>query len=63
MTLMNYDPLATRGAPPFETCDNTLQLAEHLGVGARNPKNIEVRGAPIKTSQFDFLALRKARTS
>jgi hypothetical protein len=30
---MGFDPMADRGATPFERCDSTLHLAEGLGVG------------------------------
>ena len=52
--LMGFDPMATRGTPPFETSDSTLQLAEHLGVGTRDLKKIEVIGADIAKVRFDF---------
>ncbi len=52
--LMGYDPMADRGRPPFETCDNTLRLAEELGLGTRDPARIEVRGAPVADSICRF---------
>jgi len=58
MQVMNYDPMADRGTPPFEDCDSTLRLAEELGAGSRDPKNIEVVGTPIEQVRFDFAALR-----
>lgn len=45
--IMGFDPMAERGTPPFEKCDSTLQLAEHLGVGTRDLRRIEVVGTPI----------------
>jgi uncharacterized protein (DUF362 family) len=54
MAMMGFDPMADRGAPPFELCDNTLRYAEELGVGTRDLKNIEVIGTPIKDVVFDF---------
>lgn len=54
MALMGFDPLADRGAPPFETCDSTLHLAEHLGVGTRDLNQIEVAGTPISKARFKF---------
>jgi uncharacterized protein (DUF362 family) len=54
MALMGFDPMADRGTPPFETCDSTLRLAEHLGVGTRDLNQIEVAGAPISRARFDF---------
>ncbi len=61
MALMGFDPLAERGEPPFEKCESTLQLAEQAGVGTRDMKRIEVVGAPIEASMFDFAALRARR--
>jgi len=61
MSLMGYDPLADRGAPPFETCDSTLRLAEEVGIGTRDLSRIEVVGTPIKEAIFDFAAIRKSR--
>jgi len=61
MAMMNYDPMADRGAPPFINCDNTLRLAEELGVGTRDLKRIEVIGTPVRDVIFDFAALRAKR--
>ena len=44
MALMGLSPMARRGAPPFEHCDNHLELAEAHGVGTRDLKRIEVVG-------------------
>jgi uncharacterized protein (DUF362 family) len=54
MAIMGFDPMAERGTAPFETCDNTLRLAEELGVGTRDLKQIEVIGTPIREAQFKF---------
>ena len=54
MAVMGFDPMAERGAAPFETCDNTLRLAEDLGVGTRDLSRIEVVGAAIKDVAFKF---------
>jgi uncharacterized protein (DUF362 family) len=51
---MGFDPLALRGATPFEKCDSTLQLAEALGVGTRDPRRIEVIGARVADVVFDY---------
>jgi uncharacterized protein (DUF362 family) len=59
MAVMGYDPMADRGAAPFEHCDSTLRLAEELGVGTRDLKRIEVAGTPIKQALFDYAALRR----
>jgi len=45
--VMGYDPRAVRGTAPFTMCDNTLTLAESLGVGSTDVKRIEVAGVPI----------------
>ncbi len=52
--IMGYDPLADRGQAPFLNCDNTLKLAESLGVGTADLKRIEVVGAPLKSVVFPF---------
>jgi uncharacterized protein (DUF362 family) len=54
MAAMGFDSMADRGTAPFETCDNTLRLAEELGVGTRDLKNIEVVGPPLKELTFNF---------
>lgn len=52
--VMGFDPMADRGTAPFETCDNTMRLAEELGVGARDLKRIEVIGAKIEEMTIDY---------
>ncbi len=52
--VMGFDPRAVRGEPPFATCDNTLLLAERLGVGSADLDRIEVRGAPTAEVRFPF---------
>jgi uncharacterized protein (DUF362 family) len=52
--LMGFNPLADRGAAPFEKCDSTLKLAEQLGMGTRDLQRIEVRGLPIEKGRVDF---------
>jgi uncharacterized protein (DUF362 family) len=54
MAVMDFDPMSMRGAAPFERCDNTLQLAEQLGVGTRDLKRIEVVGTPLREAIFKF---------
>ncbi len=61
MAVMGYDPMAERGAAPFETCDSTLRLAEDVGIGTRDLSRIEVVGTPIKEALFDFAAIRRQR--
>jgi len=52
--VMGYDPRASRGTAPFVKCDNTLALAESLGVGTKDLNRIEVVGTPIKDAVFKF---------
>jgi uncharacterized protein (DUF362 family) len=54
LAVMGFDPMADRGTPPYETCDSTVRLAEELGVGTRDLKQIEVIGVPIKEAVFNF---------
>ncbi len=62
MAVMDYDPMANRGTPPFEKCDSTLRLAEELGVGTRDLRRIEVLGTPVAQAKFSFAKLRRERT-
>ena len=59
--VMGYDPMADRGTPPFEDCDNTLRLAEEVGLGTRDLRRIEVTGVPVREALYDFAAIRKQR--
>jgi uncharacterized protein (DUF362 family) len=52
--VMGYNPRATRGTAPFETCDNTLLLAEGHGVGTTDLKRIDVRGVSIEKALYRF---------
>jgi uncharacterized protein (DUF362 family) len=52
--LMGFDPMAERGAAPFEKCDSTLGLAEELGLGTRDVTKIEVLGLPIRKAKISF---------
>ena len=61
MAVMGFDPMADRGKAPFETCDNTLRLAEDVGVGTRDLKRIEMVGMPLREATFNFAALRQQR--
>lgn len=56
MALMGFNPMADRGTPPFETSDNTLRLAEQLGMGTRDLSRIEVLGSSINQAKFKFRA-------
>jgi hypothetical protein len=52
--VMGYDPRVKRGTPPFAGCDNTLLLAESLGVGPADLNKIEVAGASVDNVRFPF---------
>ncbi len=52
--VMGYDPAAPRGVAPFRNCENTLLLAEALGIGSTDLKRIEVRGTPIGQVAYRF---------
>lgn len=54
--VMGYDARAGRGTAPFIDCDNTLLLAESLGVGSADLKRIEVVGETIQSVRFPFPA-------
>jgi uncharacterized protein (DUF362 family) len=54
--VMGYDPRAPKGTAPFKDCDNSLLLAESLGVGTANLNNIEVTGERIANVRFQFPA-------
>jgi len=56
MAVMGYDPMAERGAAPFEHCDSTLALAESLGVGPRDLRRVELVGTPVAEARFRFRA-------
>jgi uncharacterized protein (DUF362 family) len=68
LSVMGYDPMAERGTAPFggsripRGCDNTLKLAEELGVGSRDLKRIEVAGVPVKDVVFRYEANRPGGT-
>jgi uncharacterized protein (DUF362 family) len=51
---MGYNPRATRGTAPFQTCDNILVLAEAHGVGTTDLKRIDVRGLSIEKALYRF---------
>lgn len=61
MAVMGFDPMASRGTPPFEVCDSTLKLAEEAGLGTRDLRKIEVAGTPIQQVVFDFARIRRER--
>ena len=53
--VMGFDPMADRGTAPFQGCDSTLKLAEALGVGTRDLRQIEVVGVPVQQARFSFM--------
>ncbi|MBI3665344.1 MAG: DUF362 domain-containing protein [Acidobacteria bacterium] len=54
--VMGYDPRADRGTPPFRDCDNTMKLAEAVGIGTTDLARIDVRGVSIKDALCDYEA-------
>lgn len=54
MAVMGYDPRADRGTSPFIRGDNSLKLAEAVGIGSTDLKRIEVVGVSIKDAKIDF---------
>jgi uncharacterized protein (DUF362 family) len=52
--VMGYDPRATRGTNPFPHADNTMLLAEAVGVGSADLKRIDVRGVPIEQAIYRY---------
>lgn len=52
--VMGFDPRAERGTAPFEKCDNTLLLAESLGVGSADLTQIPILGTKIEEARFAF---------
>lgn len=54
MAVMGYSPRAQRGTAPFQTCDNTLLLAEGHGLGTTDLSRIDVRGVSIEKALYRF---------
>jgi uncharacterized protein (DUF362 family) len=54
MAVMGYDPQSDRGSGPFIRGNNTLKLAEAVGIGTTDLKRIEVVGVPIEKARIDF---------
>jgi len=52
--VMGFNPRAPRGEGVFKKCDNTLLLAEKLGLGTADLSRIEVRGLPLEEAVFPF---------
>jgi uncharacterized protein (DUF362 family) len=59
LAVIGYNPMADRGTPPFATADNTLRIAEELGVGVRDLSRNEIVGTPIKDVVFSYAAVRE----
>jgi uncharacterized protein (DUF362 family) len=54
MAVMGYDPRATRGTKPFLRGDNTLLLAEAVGIGTTDLARIDVAGLSVKDAFCDY---------
>ncbi len=54
MAVMSYSPQAVRGSSPFLRGDNTLKLAEAVGVGTTDLNRIEVAGVAIRDARIQF---------
>jgi uncharacterized protein (DUF362 family) len=52
--VMGYDPLADRGKKPFVNGDNTMKLAQAVGIGTADLSRIEVTGLTIKEALCDY---------
>lgn len=54
MAVMSYSPQADRGSAPFVRGDNTLKLAEAVGIGSTDLNRIEVVGMSIQEARINF---------
>jgi uncharacterized protein (DUF362 family) len=54
MAVMKYNPRADRNTSPFIRGDNTLKLAEAVGIGTTDLNRIEVVGLSLKDAQINF---------
>jgi uncharacterized protein (DUF362 family) len=52
--VMGGDPLADRGQSFFGDCDNTIKLAQAVGIGTGDLARIELPGLKIKEALFDY---------
>ena len=52
--VMGGDPLAERGQSFFGDCDNTILLAQAVGIGTADLSRIELPGLKIKEALFDY---------
>jgi hypothetical protein len=54
MAVMKYNPRADRDTSPFIRGDNTLKLAEAVGIGTTDLNRIEVVGLSVRDAQINF---------
>jgi uncharacterized protein (DUF362 family) len=54
MAAMGYDPKSDRGTNPFLRGENTLKLAEAVGIGTTDLARIEVAGLSLRDAQFAY---------
>jgi uncharacterized protein (DUF362 family) len=54
--VMGYNPRAVRGTKPFANADNTMLLAEAVGVGTTDLKRIDLRGVSIEKAMYRYEA-------
>jgi uncharacterized protein (DUF362 family) len=54
MAVMGYSPQADRGTSPFIRGDNSLKLAEAVGIGTTDLNRIEVVGMSVKDARVNF---------
>ena len=52
--VMGYNPLADRGEKPFLRGDNTIKLAQAVGIGTADLSRIELPGLKIKEALCDY---------
>lgn len=52
--VMGHDPRADRGTDPFLRGDNSMKLAEAVGIGTTNLARIEVAGLSTKDALFKY---------
>lgn len=48
------DPLAGRGTPPFEKCENHILLAAQAGLGIADLNRVEIRGLSIEEAVYPY---------
>lgn len=61
--VMGFDPMAERGQPPFELCDNMLKYADEIGIGTRDLTRIEAVGTPVAKARFVFRSVKQTMSS